>query len=136
MESPLQMSVAGGVTRDFLGTSAAWSQMQMTYDAGPWHWSAALRASASVSEPGMTPTFMVKPGMTVLGSAGVARDVGPTRVGVEYAFENGALGSRSAVMPWIALVRLNRSTMVRLGASIPVTGGGAVTTTLSVAGQF
>ena len=130
MESPLQMSVAGGVTRDFLGWSAAWSQFQLTHDAGPWHWSAAFRASASINEP---ETFMGKPGMTsFMGSVGVARDVGPTRVGVEYAFD----GSRSSVMPWIALVRLSRSTMVRLGAAIPVTGGGHVMTTLSVAGQF
>jgi hypothetical protein len=136
-ESPLQMSASGGVTRidgvllpssrAFVGMTTAWSQLQISHDAGPWHISAALRAAAAVSVPGMAPTFM--------GSVGVARELGPTRVGVEYAFENGT-ESRSAVMPWIALVRLSRSAMVRLGAAIPVTGGGSVMATLSVAGQF
>jgi hypothetical protein len=134
-ESPLQMSVAGGVTRDFLGMSAAWSQFQLTHDAGPWHWSAALRAGVSLSasdamkssEPAMATAFM--------GSGGVARDLGPTRVGIEYAFEGGP-AARSFVLPWIALMRLSRSAMVRLGAAIPVTGGGPVMATLSVAGQF
>jgi len=110
-EAPLQLSLAGGVARDLAGASGQWSQINVAHDTGRWRFVGSLRASVSSGNAWSHAALS--------GSAGVSVDLKPVRVGLEYAFDQG-MGSRSALLGWVALPLENGPFMLRATASAPL----------------
>jgi hypothetical protein len=127
LSSRLQLSVAGGFTKDLSGASGLWSQLAASQDLGRWHWAGALRAS-TLSGAGES-------GPALAGSTGVAFDLLPARLGLEYAFEQGR-ESRSALLPWVEVPTKNQHVTFRAGPEIQVHGANPFPARLSAVGSF
>jgi hypothetical protein len=125
--SSLQLSVAGGLTKDLSGASGLWSQLAASQDLGRWHWAGALRASALAGAG--------EGGPTLAGSTGIAFDLLPARLGLEYAFERGR-ESRSALLPWVEVPTANEHVRFRAGPQLQLHGSNPFPAHVSVAGNF
>ncbi len=125
--SDLQLSLAGGLTRDLNGERGLWSQLAVSEDLARWHFAGALRASALSGALGTE--------QLLAGSGGVAYDLLPVRLGLEYAFERGR-ESRSALLPWVEMPTKSRHVMFRAGPVLQLNGANAFPARVSVAGDF
>ncbi len=125
--SPLQLSLAGGVLQDLAGGRGVWGQFAMSEELGRFHLATALRASSLSGELGRE--------QLLNGSAGVAYDLLPVRLGVEYAFDRGP-ANRSAVLPWVAVPTKNGRVTFRAGPVVQINGANAFPARASVAGNF
>jgi hypothetical protein len=125
--SRLQLSVAGGITRDLNGASGLWSQLALAEDLGRWHLAGALRTTTLASESGRQEALA--------GSGGVAFDVMPVRLGLEYALERG-LDSRSALLPWVEVPTKNEHVQFRAGPVVQLNGANPFPARFSMVGNF
>jgi hypothetical protein len=137
-EAPLQLSFASGVYRDLSGApvsgapvsgaSGLWSQINVSHDVGRWHFAGALRARAPSEDWNQT---------SLSGSGGVSVDLSRVvRAGLEYVVDNQALGSRSAVVPWIGLSSANGLFMLRIAGVIPAGGNEGFSLRLALVANF
>jgi len=127
LESPLQLSLAGGVVQDLSGARGVWSQFAMSEELGRFHLATALRASE------LSSSFARE--QLLGGSAGVAYDLLPVRLGLEYAFERDR-ETRSAVLPWVEMSTPSRRVSFRAGPVFQINGANAFPARASVAGNF
>jgi hypothetical protein len=125
--SSLQLSLAGGITQDLSGERGLWSQLAVSQELGRWHFASALRASSLSS--GLATE------QSLDGSAGVAFDLQPVRLGLEYALAHDR-NSRSAVLPWVAVPTNNQHVTLRAGPVLPLHGANAFPARVSIAGDF
>jgi hypothetical protein len=115
-ESPLQLSVAGGVTQPLIGTTlsgayvgstALFTQINASYDVGRLRFTGLLRAT---SNSGVNVA-------SIGGAAGVSYDFRPVRVGIEYFAIGDKAGQRSALSAWIGVPLVNERLWLRASAS-------------------
>jgi len=120
-ESPLQLSVAGGVAQPliglllgpYVGSTALFTQINASYDVGRLRFTGLLRATSSsgvdVSSFG--------------AAAGVSYDFRPVRVGVEYFSAGDKSGPRSALTAWVGVPLANERIWLRASttATMPTT---------------
>lgn len=121
-ESPLQLSVAGGMAQPliwlpsfgpYVGTTALFTQINASYDVGRWRFTGLLRASSS-SGTDLT---------SIGGAAGVSYDLRPVRIGIEYFSAADKSGSRSALSAWAGLPLANELIWLRVSATATMDGG-------------
>lgn len=125
--SPLQLSLAAGVIQDLAGAQGMWGQFAMSEQLGRLQLAAALRASSLYGAFGRE--------RLVSGSAGVAYDLFPVRLGVEYAMERG-LENRAAVLPWLEMSTKSQRVSFRAGPALQLNGANVFPARASVAGNF
>ena len=115
-ESPLQLSVAGGVARPviglmvsgpYVGPTALFTQINASYDVGRLRFTGLLRATSSsgvnVSSFG--------------AAAGVSYDFRPVRVGIEYFSAGDKAGLRSALSAWVGVPLASERIWLRASAT-------------------
>jgi hypothetical protein len=116
-ESPLQLSLAGGVAQPLIGlplggslvgSTALFTQINASYDIGRWRFTGLLRAtSSSGANLG-----------SIGGAAGVSYDFRPVRVGIEYfSVQDKAAGPRSGLTAWIGVPLANERIGLRASAT-------------------
>ena len=120
-ESPLQLSVAGGMAQPLIGTpllgayegsTGLFTQINASYDVGRLRFTGLLRASMSTGGDLSS----------IGGAAGVSYDFRPVRVGIEYFSIGDKAGSRSALSAWVGVPLANERIWLR--ASTTATKGG------------
>jgi hypothetical protein len=115
-ESPLQLSIAGGMAQPLIGTAvsgayvgstALFTQMNASYDLGRLRFTGLLRATSS---DGVHVA-------SIGGAAGVSYDFRPVRVGVEYFSAGDKATLRSALSAWIGVPLVNEFIWLRASAT-------------------
>lgn len=115
-ESPLQLSVAGGVAQPLIGTpllgpyvgsTALFTQINASYDVGRLRFTGLLRATSS---SGVNVS-------SIGGAAGVSYDFRPVRVGIEYFSIGDKAGPRSALSAWVGVPLANERIWLRASAT-------------------
>jgi hypothetical protein len=115
-ESPLQLSVAGGVARPLFGTplwgayegsTGLFTQINASYDVGRLRFTGLLRATSS---SGVNLS-------SIGGAAGVSYDLRPVRVGIEYFSIGDKAGRRSALSGWVGVPLANERIWLRASAA-------------------
>ncbi|MET0592799.1 MAG: hypothetical protein ABW133_08880, partial [Polyangiaceae bacterium] len=105
-ESPLQLSVVGGVAQPLIGTpvlgayegsTGLFTQINASYDIGRLRFTGLIRATAS---DGVNLA-------SIGGAAGVSYDLRPVRVGLEYFSAGDKGGPRSALSAWVGVPLAN-----------------------------
>ena len=115
-ESPLQLSIAGGIAQPlirlpsldpYVGPTALFTQINASYDVGRFRFTGLLRATSisglSVSSFG--------------AAAGVSYDFRPVRVGVEYFLAADKASLRSALTAWVGVPLANERIWLRASAA-------------------
>ena len=114
-ESPLQLSVAGGVAQPliglllgpYVGSTALFTQINASYDVGRLRFTGLLRATSS---SGVNVS-------SIGAAAGVSYDFRPVRVGVEYFWVGDKAGPRSALSAWAGVPLANERIWLRASAT-------------------
>jgi hypothetical protein len=115
-ESPLQLSVAGGVAQPIIGTmssgsyvgpTALFTQINASYDVGRLRFTGLLRAT-STNDVNVT---------SFGAAAGVSYDFRPVRVGIEYFSAADKAGPRSALTAWVGVPLANERIWLRASAT-------------------
>jgi hypothetical protein len=115
-ESPLQLSVAGGVAQPLIGTpllgayegsTGLFTQINASYDVGRLRFTGLLRATSS---SGVNVA-------SIGGAAGVSYDFRPVRVGIEYFSIGDKGGRRSALSAWVGVPLANERIWLRASAT-------------------
>jgi len=127
LRSPLQLSLGGGVLQDLAGARGTWGQFAISEELGRLHLAAALRGSELFGAMGRE--------QLLAGSAGVAYDLLPVRLGLEYAFERNR-ETRSALLPWVEMSTPSRRVSFRAGPVFQINGANAFPARASIAGNF
>ena len=121
-ESPLQLSVAGGVAKPLIwlplagsdiGSTALFTQINASYDVGRLRFTGLLRATSS---NGVDLS-------SIGGAAGVSYDFRPVRVGIEYFAAGDKAGARSALTAWFGVPLANERIWLRASAAATMGGG-------------
>jgi hypothetical protein len=115
-ESPLQLSVAGGIAQPlirlpssdpYVGPTALFTQINASYDVGRLRFTGLLRAT-SISGVNLA---------SFGAAAGVSYDLRPVRVGVEYFSAVDKAGQRSALTAWVGVPLANERIWLRASAT-------------------
>jgi hypothetical protein len=115
-ESPLQLSVAGGVAQPligtplwgpYLGSTGLFTQVNASYDIGRLRFTGLLRATSNSG-------VIVTP---IGGAAGVTYDFRPVRAGIEYFFIGDKAGARSALSAWVGVPLAQERIWLRASAT-------------------
>jgi len=114
-ESPLQLSVAGGVAQPliglllgpYVGSTALFTQINASYDVGRLRFTGLLRATSS---SGVNVS-------SIGGAAGVSYDFRPVRVGIEYFSIGDKAGPRSALSAWVGVPLASERIWLRASAT-------------------
>lgn len=119
-ESPLKLSVAGGLAQPlsgtplfgaYEGTTGLFTQINASYDIRRLRFTGLLRATSSSGV-----------NVSSFGAAGVFYDFRPVRVGIEYFSAGDKAGRRSALSAWVGVPLSNERIWLR--ASATATNGG------------
>ena len=115
-ESPLQLSIAGGIAQPlirlpsfdpYVGPTVLFTQINGSYDVGRLRFTGLFRATSSS-------------GVDVASfgaAAGVSYDFRPVRVGVEYFLAADKTGLRSALTAWVGVPLANERIWLRASAA-------------------